>query len=73
MLPKIKNILFDPHETKEILNIMCDLESLQFRRQSLSPLSLSDIIHNHPDYLQQFNITLSSSARRPNKLVFAGA
>lgn len=65
-----QKIEFDQHETKENLNILCNLESLQFRRQSHSLVTLFKIIHNHSEYLTQFCISVTTSKRRPNKLVF---
>lgn len=67
---KSKKIHFDVHETKENLNILCHLQSLEFRRQLLSLTVLFKIIHSHPEYLARFQIKLSTSARRPNKLNF---
>lgn len=62
-------VVFDIHETKESLNMKCNLQSLKYRRQFLSIVILFKYIHFHPDYLQRFNLAISKSARRPNKLV----
>jgi len=67
---KRKSIPFDSHETKENLNKLCLLQSLHFRRQFLSLVVLFKFIHDFPHYLSRFNITISKSSRRPNKLVF---
>lgn len=67
---KSKKIKYHPHETKESLNAMCDLQSLHYRRQMLSLIVLFKFIHVHPCYLNDFNITFSESGRRPNKLVY---
>ena len=67
---RTKEVAFNPHESKENLNILCHLQSLHFRRQILSLVVLFKFIHHHSDYLAQFRISLSSSKRRPNKLVF---
>ena len=64
------NIPFDRQESKENLNKMCQVESLQWRRQVLSLVILFKYIHSRPDYLATFHITITKSARRPNKLVF---
>lgn len=63
-------IAFDPLESKENLNLMCGLQSLEYRRQYISLVILFKIIHLNPEYLARFKIMISSSARRPNKLVF---
>ena len=68
---RAKKIPFARHETKENLNRQCFLESLQYRRQTLSLFLLHKHIYTHPDYLSAFNVSLSKSARRPNKLVFS--
>ena len=44
--------------------------SLQFRCTYISLAVLFKFIHFHFDYLQHFQITITRSARRPNKLVF---
>ena len=52
------------------LHICNKLESLQFRRVYISLTVLFKFIHHHSDHLQRFQITITPSARRPNKLVF---
>jgi len=66
-----KNIKYNVHERKENLNRLCFLESLQFRRQFLCLIILFKYIHYTPQYLSQFNILITTSQRRPNKLVLA--
>ena len=61
---------FDRYESKNNLNRLCNLESLHFRRTCISITVLFKYIHWHPDYLSRFDINISSSARRPNKLIF---
>ena len=65
-----RKIHFDKHESKENLNILCCLESLQYRRQFLSLIQFFKIVHNHPDYLHSAGLSVSSSVRRPNKICF---
>ena len=50
--------------------ILCSLQSLKYRRQIISLVTLFKFIHFHPNYLEQFNIYITKSTRRPNKLVF---
>ena len=56
-------------ERKSELNKKCGLESLQFRRQTLCLVALHKIIHKFPQYLAAANLSLTSSTRRPNKLL----
>ena len=60
----------DPHESKDNLNSLCVLESLQYRRLYLSMIIMFKYVHFHPDYLASFHILKSRSERRPNKLIF---
>ena len=69
-LLKSAGMSFDRYETKENLNKLCMLESLHFRRTCMSLITLFKIIHNNPRYLSTFNITVTRSERRPNKLLF---
>ena len=64
------NIPVDFHESKGNLNEMCHLQSLKYRRQYLSLILMYKFIHFHPEYLERFNVSVTHSARRPNKLVF---
>ena len=64
-----KKISFAIYETKESLNMKCNLQSLKYRRQFLSIIILFKFIHYHAEYLCKFNLAVSKSARRPNKLV----
>ena len=61
---------FEYDESKENLNKLCSLQSLKYRRQIISLVTLFKFIHFHPNYLEQFNIYITKSTRRPNKLVF---
>ena len=67
---KSSNTTFDKFETKENLKKLCIIQSLHFRRQFLSLVTLFRCIHSHPNYLAMFHITVTKSERCPNKLVF---
>ena len=63
-----KKVNVDRCETKSQQNALCDLESLQFRRQVSALVTLIKLIHISPEHLQHFHLSLSSSPRRPNKI-----
>gem|GEM_PF-6289982 len=69
-LLKSGRIEFDINESKDTLNRSCQLESLSFRRLYISIIVLFKYIHFNPHYLALSHITITKSARRPNKLVF---
>ena len=64
------HISFDFDSPKAKLNELCGLESLQYRRQIFFLTTLHKIIHKHPEFLRLSNLSISTSARRPNKVVF---
>ena len=64
------HISFDFDSPKAKLNELCGLESLQYRRQIFFLTTFHKIIHKRPEFLRLSNLSISTSARRPNKVVF---
>ena len=64
------HISFDFDSPKAKLNELCGLKSLQYRRQIFFLRTLHKIIHKHPEFLRLSNLSISTIARRPNKVVF---
>ena len=55
--------------SKNVLNHLCEWESLKWRREILSLVYFHHVFYQFPALLNQFSFTISSSCRHPSSIV----